>query len=133
MYVLKSPFRDVQSTVKYVARDINWWIFCNSIKIKKRKRIKQDWKVFQSHRLCNKWQILKFYDNLTYSWPTAWQQLYDDHWGWTYEAAQLTHSLEIVLNFHVIINSYKPIIRKENKADKSISPISLTGSQWMTK
>ena len=26
----------------------------------------------------NKWQIL-VYDNLTSAWPTAWQQLFDDH------------------------------------------------------
>ena len=29
---------------------------------------KQDWKVFQSHRLNNKWQIFKIYENLTSVW-----------------------------------------------------------------
>ena len=33
---------------------------------------KQEWKVFQPHRLHNKLQILKIYANLTYARPTAW-------------------------------------------------------------
>ena len=37
---------------------------------------KQDWKVFQPHRLHSKWQILKINENLTSFWP-AW--LCDHH------------------------------------------------------
>ena len=44
-----------------------------------RRSIKQDWKIFQLHRLRNKWQILKIYYNLISAWQlldnclmTAW-------------------------------------------------------------
>ena len=48
--------------------------FCNRIFSSGKK---QDWKVFQPHRLRSKWQILKIYENLTSFWPTAW--LCDEH------------------------------------------------------
>ena len=70
---------------------------------------KQDWKIFQSHRLCNKWQIEHVFNNLTTAsclhWHdhkvnllcSLWPQQQDEKTKiQAYKAAGTTHSLKKV-------------------------------------